>query len=96
MRDEQFVADMEHGVVHVVRTHDQLWGGFQFLCNPRDHVPLFHDVFLLFGRGNGRKQQVHVYCPEQILRFLEMLAAGIFLNEHGEGITRLHQFAFLP
>ena len=52
MGDEQFVADMEHGVVHVVRAHDQLRSGFHFLCNPRDHVPFLHHVFLLFGRGN--------------------------------------------
>ena len=60
MRNEQPIADVEHRRAHVVHAHDQLRRGLHLLCDARDDVAAFDDVFLLLGRRIFREQNLHV------------------------------------
>ena len=54
-----------------------------------------HDVFLLFRRSIIGEQNLNVHVAEEIFRFLEVEAAGIFLEEKHQGVPGFGQLVFL-
>ena len=93
-RNEQLVADVQHGAAEIVRAHDQLRGRFELRRDPGEDVAAAHDVFLFFRRRIIREQDAGVDFAEQILRFADVRAARIFLDERGQRGARFGQSAF--
>ena len=81
MRNEQLLAHAKHRVAHIIHAHDQFRR--RLLSWPRS-LPgrhRLHDVFLLFRRRYPGEQDFDVDFAEQIFCFLDMRAAGVFLEE---------------
>ena len=95
MRDEQLVANPQHGAAHIVHAHDHLRSRLQLARNLRQHVAGFHNVFDLFRRWMTRQQNCGVHFPKDIPGFIEVFPIGIFLDKSDKRITRFGEFSIL-
>ena len=95
MRNQQTFADVKHGAVQVVHSHDQFGSRLYFVGDPLQNVARFDDVLFFFGRRCPREQNVHIDFTEEIFRFVGVNPGRIFLDEGSEGGARFRQFSFL-